>query len=158
MRSHPGQGKLCTSERVHGTLVHGLLQSSNEGAVKESKVTLRYQKGWPQWLVPIGYRLIGCPSECANLSAVSPSAHLIWKDIGLVTIRYRRWEPKNLYYVQSDLRDISLTTGGGDRHVRQNSPAVFGDPPIWRGLDFVIPPPLPRVDTNCTIDWRKLGQ
>ncbi len=43
-----------------------------------------------------------------------------------------------------------INYGRGDRHVRQNSPAIFapyrfgmeiGDPPIWRGLDFVIPPP-----------------
>ncbi len=54
-------------------------------------------------------------------------------------------------------RDISLTMGGG-RHVRQNSSAIFGDPPYrigteisdppyLMGLDFVIPP-LPRLHTN----------
>ncbi len=31
------------------------------------------------------------------------------------------------------VRDISLTTGGGDRHVRQISPAIFGDPPYLNG-------------------------
>ncbi len=59
------------------------------------------------------------------------------------------------------LKDISFTTptGEGGRHVRQNSPTIFGDPPyrigmeidvpppIWRGLDFVIPP-LPQVHTS----------
>ncbi len=39
------------------------------------------------------------------------------------------------------LRDISLTTGGGDRHVRQNSPAVFCDPPYHIGMEIGDPPP-----------------
>ncbi len=38
---------------------------------------------------------------------------------------------KNTFFI----RDISLTTGGGDRHVRQNSPVIFGDPPYRIGME-----------------------
>ncbi len=40
------------------------------------------------------------------------------------------------------LRDISLTTGGGDRHVRQNSPEIFCDPPYQIGMEIGDPPHL----------------
>ena len=67
------------------------------------------------------------------------------------------------------VRDISLTTWGGDRPVRQNSPAIFGDtppiisawksaiPPIRRGLDFVIPPHYRGCSLTCTIHWKQLS-
>ncbi len=47
----------------------------------------------------------------------------------------------SVWFLLSLLRDISLTMGGGDRHVRQNSPLIFGDPPIklaWKSAILPI--------------------
>ena len=35
-----------------------------------------------------------------------------------------------------------INHGRGDRHVRQNSPAIFDDPPYWFGVEFGDPSPL----------------